>query len=203
MGAPAVSDRAALHSGFARTWRAEILARPPLIAPARQFVYPQQVAGEEDTLARGAMLAVVTPLPGGTFLATCARGFADPSLPTGLWACPQADHLLAVSGGYAYLVDTRRPELCTHLALRPVTAVREAVAEGLLLLAGFHHVLALDADGVRWTSARLSWEGVQLHEVRDGRLHGTGWDMFTDRELPFVLDLETGEHTGGGFRHRP
>ena len=37
---------------FAHDWRAEVLARPPLIAPARQFTYPQQIAGEEDALAQ-------------------------------------------------------------------------------------------------------------------------------------------------------
>ena len=195
-----MSAGATVHEGFPRSWRAEILARPPLIAPARQFVYPQQIAGEEDALARGAMLALITPAAGGTFLATCARGFAAESLPTGVWTCPAPDSLLAVAGGYAYLVDTRAPEHCTHLELRPVTAVREAVAEGLLLLAGFHHVIALDAGGVRWTSARLSWEGVTLQRVEQGRLHGTGWDMMSDREVPFAIDLATGEHTGGGFR---
>ena len=38
---------------FPHEWRAEVLAKPPLIAPAQQFVYPQKIAGEEDALARG------------------------------------------------------------------------------------------------------------------------------------------------------
>jgi hypothetical protein len=27
-------------------------------------------------------------------------------------------------------------------------------------------------------------------------LHGFGWDLLTDRELPFTIDLRTGENTG-------
>ncbi len=46
---------------FPHDWRAEILTQPPLIAPARQFTYPRQVAGEEDALARGALLVLVHP----------------------------------------------------------------------------------------------------------------------------------------------
>ena len=74
--------------GFAQDWNAEILTKPPLIAPARQFIYPQQIAGEEDALARGALQLLVRPLAGGTFLATCALGFSDPTVPTGVFACP-------------------------------------------------------------------------------------------------------------------
>ena len=94
------------------------------------------------------------------------------------------------------------------LPQRPVTAVLPVPAHGVLVLAGFHDVLALDATGVRWQTARLSWEGVTLGDVfidgqgneQNGVLHGTGWDMFADREIPFTVNLRTGAHTGGGYR---
>lgn len=186
-------------TGFVPSWTARILPAPPLIAPARQFVYPRPVPGEEDALARGAMLLEIKPANAPVYLATCALGFRSPSLPTGLFACPRAEDLLAVVGGYAYLVDTAEPERCLHLPLRPVTAVLPSPDAGLVLLAGFHHVAAIDANGLRWQSARLSWEGVTLTGIRDGQLHGTGWHMQTDKELPFAVDLATGTHTGGGY----
>lgn len=186
-------------TAFSSSWSAEILRTPPLIAPARQFTWPQQVAGEEDALARGALLLMVKPAAGGNFLATCALGFRDPSLPSGVWACPRPDDLLAVAGGYAYLADTRSPERCQHLPLRPVTSVLPAPEANLILLAGFHTVAALGASGLLWETARLSWEGVTLQEVREGQLQGLGWNMHTDREVPFAVDLTTGAHAGGGF----
>lgn len=182
-----------------RTWTARILAAPPLIAPARQFVYPLYVPGEEDAMSRGALLLDVKPATGANFLATCALGFRDPSLPTGIFACPRPDDLLAVAGGYAYLIDTLAPDRCLHLPLRPTTQILPAPAADLILLAGFHSVIAIDAKGLRWHSARLSWEGVTMTEVRDHRLHGTGWNLHTDREVPFSIDLATGTHEGGGF----
>jgi len=190
---------AIMHEIFPHTWSAQVLASPPLIAPARQFVYPLYVPGEEDAMARGALLLHVKPAVGGAFLATCALGFRDPSLPSGVYTCPRTGDMLAVAGGYAYLVDTLQPERCLHLPLRPVTQVLAAPDEGLLLLAGFHHVAAVGSEGLLWQSERLSWEGVQLGEVSQGKLHGTGWNMKTDRDVPFVLDLSTGAHTGGGF----
>lgn len=185
---------------FPHNWNVEVLLRPPLIAPTRQFVYPQNVPGEEDALARGALYANVRPGAGGTFLATCALGFTDRSLPTGVWSCPNPDHLLAIAGGYGYLIDTTNPETCNFLPLRPVTGALATVPEGLLILAEFHTALAIGPEGVRWQTRRLSWEGVTLREIRDGQLHGDGWDMFADREVPFTIDLRTGEHQGGGYR---
>jgi hypothetical protein len=199
MGAPAVSAVSIKLDAFPHTWAADVLAQPPLIAPARQFIFPQRVLGEDDALARGAMLLNVKPSTGGAFLATCALGFRDPSLPSGIFSCPRADDLLAVAGGYAYLIDTLAPEHCLHVPLRPVTQVLSAPDAGLILLAGFHTVAALDANGLRWESARLSWEGVTLSEVRDGKLHGAGWNMHNNREVAFTVDLTTGEHEGGGF----
>lgn len=187
-------------NGFPRRWSAEVLKAAPLIAPARQFVYPQRVPGEEDALNRGALHVMVRPGNGSAFLATFALGFTDPALPSGVWACPDPGSLLAVAGGYAYLVNTETPEHSKLLEQRPVTAVLPAPEADLLLLAGFYDVLAVGAEGVQWRSGRLSWEGVILTEVRDGRLHGLGWDMFTDNEVAFAVDLETGTHEGGGYR---
>jgi len=185
---------------FPATWSAEILSAPPLIAPARQFTWPQRVAGEEDALARGALLLQVKPATGGSFLATCALGFRDPGALTGVWSCPRPDDLLAVAGGYAYLADTLAPDRPLHLPLRPVAQVLPAPDAKLLLLAGFHTVAAIGVNGLLWETARLTWEGLTLSGIRDNQLHGLGWDMHTDHELPFAIDLATGQHTGGAFK---
>jgi hypothetical protein len=184
---------------FPQEWRAEVLAGPPLIAPARQFTYPRQVAGEEDALARGALLVVVHPAGGGSFLATCALGFTDRAMPSGVWACPNAREMCAVAGGYAYVVDTAAPERSVHVGLKPVAEVITVAAHGLLVFVGFHAMVAWGVDGLAWETARLSWEGIRVSGVEGDWLRGFGWDMRTDREVEFVVDLRTGGHTGGGF----
>jgi hypothetical protein len=188
---------------FSRNWIAEVLKTPPLIAPARQFIYPQQIAGEEDALARGALQLMVRPASGGTFLATCALGFTDPAMPTGVFACPTPDEMCAVAGGYAYVIDTAQPEHCIHIALKPVVEVRSLIARELLLFVGFHSIVAWGQSGFAWESARLSWEGVRITNIDGDELHGTGWNLMTDREVAFSLDLLTGHHQGGGFTPPP
>ena len=184
---------------FPANWSAEILSAPPLIAPARQFTWPQRVAGEEDALARGALLLMVKPASGGNFLATCALGFRAPTALSGIWSCPRPDDILAVAGGYAYLADTLAPDRPAFLTPKPVVQVLPAPEANLLLLAGFHTIAAIGPTGLLWETARLTWEGLTLNGIRDNQLHGLGWDMRTDREFPFTVDLATGQHTGGAF----
>jgi hypothetical protein len=194
-----MADAAKDRQEFPHNWSVEILTRPPLIVPARQFIYPKQIAGEEDTLARGALQLMVRPANGGTFLATCALGFTDPAMPTAVFACPNPSEMCAVAGGYAYVIDTAQPEHCTHIALKPVVEVRLLAAQELLLFVGFHSIMAWGRNGLAWESARLSWEGVRIASIEANVLHGTGWNLITDREVSFSLDLLTGQHQGGGF----
>jgi hypothetical protein len=184
---------------FEHNWSVEVLKAAPMIAPARQFTYPLQIAGEEDAMARGALQLMVRPAAGGSFLATCALGFVDPSMPTGVFACPNPQELCAVAGGYAYVIDTARPERSTHIALKPVAEVRVLVPQRLLLFVGFHSIVAWGPEGMAWETQRLSWEGVRVTEVVDDALHGFGWNLMTDRDAPFTVDLRTGEHQGGAF----
>ena len=185
---------------FGRDWTAEILTVAPLIAPARQYVWPMRIEGEEDALARGALRIMVRPKSGGQFLVTCALGFRDPSMPTGVFACPDAEEICAVAGGYAYLAKVCEPESCTLLRMKPVVGVFPAVAAGLLLFVGFQTILAWGPDGVAWETGRLSWEGVRVTSVSTSDVVGMGWDLRGDVEVEFRVDLRTGEHTGGGFR---
>jgi hypothetical protein len=179
---------------FPRDWDAEILETSPLIAPPRHFFYPEKV----DEVELGALQISLRAKHSATdAMATFALGFADPSLPHGLWSCPNPRDLCAVAGGYAYIVDTQRPEEWRQIPYRPVSSVHVAADAGLLLFAGFHALWALGANGKEWETARLSWEGLTIQSIHGPHLEGLGWDMATDTEVPFTVDLKTGCHTGG------
>lgn len=179
-----------LNFSFPRRWRAEVLAARPLILPSRHFIYPQ--AAEE--VERGALEVLVRADLAGSqpFLATCALGFRDPSAPTGLWSTPKPEEVCAVAGGYAYLIDTAAPERFTMVPFRPVLEIRALVEDGLLLFVGHHSILAWGRDGKAWESEKLSDEGVTITGIDGGVLRGTGWEMKTDHERPFALDLLCG-----------
>lgn len=201
---------AQIDLSFPHNWQAEILPARPAILPVRHLVYPR----EAEEVERGALEVMVRPLsqvpesgPGVTgetrgtsdcataalpFLATCALGFRDPAVPSGLWAAPNPKELCAVSGGYAYVIDTSAPEHFAMVEFRPVLEVRAVAEIGLLLFVGHREIIAWGTDGLAWKSAKLSDEGVTIRNIEDGVLHGTGWELMTDKERPFALDLQSG-----------
>jgi len=198
---------------FPQHWEAKILPARPAILPARHFTYP----GAVEEVERGALEVLVRPVPkvlgapglaSGTwetnaprtllppaqpFLATCALGFRDPLVPTGIWSTPNPDELCAISGGYAYIIDTTAPEKFTMLPYRPVLQVRPIPQHNLLIFIGHHAIIAWGTDGEAWRSPKLSDEGVTISGIEAGVLRGLGWNLIADRETSFVLDLRTGQ----------
>ncbi len=196
---PAPGSPATIDLSFPHLWDAEILSSRPLILPKHHFVYPLDV----EEVERGALELLVRPAFRDTadqtssrlassFLATCALGFRDPSVPTGVWSCPNPEELCAVAGGYAYVIDTASPERFTMISYRPVFAVRAVLAQHLLLFVGSRRILAWGMQGHAWESGKLSDEGVTITGIEPGLIRGRGWHMTTDRETPFLLDLRTG-----------
>ncbi|SPE20293.1 conserved hypothetical protein [Candidatus Sulfotelmatomonas gaucii] len=175
---------------FPQNWNAEVLAARPMILPQRHFVYPREV----EEVERGALEVLVHPGASGAgpFLATCALGFRDPAVPSGIWSAPDPNVICAVSGGYVYVIDTAAPERFTMIAYRPVLGVRAVIEERLLLFAGHRSILAWGREGQAWESEKLSDEGVTITEIEGGVLRGMGWEMRSDAERPFALDLRTG-----------
>jgi len=179
-----------LDFSFPHRWQAQILPSRPAILPARHFVYPR----DAEEVERGALEVLVRPEEQNAqpFLATCALGFRDPAVPTGLWSAPNPDELCAISGGYAYLIDTNAPQRFTMIPYRPVLEVRPVLVASLLLFVGHRSILAWGAAGKAWESEKLSDEGITITAIEDSQLCGAGWQMLTDKETPFTLDLRTG-----------
>lgn len=197
-----------IELSFPHLWQAEILPARPAILPARHFVYPR----DAEEIERGALEVMVKPQPECSaneptqvpqvrtlgpeivqpFLATCALGFRDPAVPTGLWSAPNPRELCAVSGGYAYLIDTTEPKRFKMIEYRPVLEVRAVVDAGLLLFVGSRSLLAWGSEGLAWETGKLSDEGVTIASIENGVLRGMGWNMMSDKEQAFAVDMRNG-----------
>jgi len=115
-------------------------------------------------------------------------------------SCPDPGSLCAVAGGYAYVVQAADPTQWFRIEQRPVVDLTVVHELHLLLFTGFTTITALGTSGLAWTSERLSWDGITINEISGDKLSGLGWDAMADKEVPFVVDLKTGKHTGGaGF----
>ncbi len=124
-------------------------------------------------------------------------------MPTGVYSLPQpaptlrSSRRLRLHHRHSIIADQS-----THIPLKPVVEVRTLPKQSLLIFAGFHTILAWGQQGLAWETQRLSWEGVRITSIEANTLHGLGWNLLTDKEVPFTVDLLTGHHQGGGFAQR-
>ena len=175
-------------------YEARILDGPPLIHPIEKlYHFPLELA-EGD---RAGTYVRVVPKPGPAWSGFFALGFNSEQVVSAICACPDPDSLCVVAGGYAYVVNVSDPGSWFQVEQRPVVDLRVAPAAGLILFAGFTSITAVGNTGIAWQTERLSWEGVRITTVESGKLHGFGWEVRSDQEVPFEVDLKTGKHVGG------
>jgi hypothetical protein len=179
---------------FPHNYKVQLLESAPPAHPAeRLHHYPAEIA-EGD---RAGIYLRVIPREAKPWRGFFALGFDSDRVVHMAGSCPDPESLCVVSGGYAYVVKAADPSQWFRIEQRPVTDLRALPDSGLLLFCGFTSITALDRDGIRWTTARLSWEGLSNIEVQGDKLLGQGWDAMADQEVPFEVDLLTGKHTGG------
>jgi len=179
---------------FPKSYEVRKLESAPLPHPVEKlYQYPAEI---EEGDRSGTYLRVV-PVTGPARAGFFALGFDSDQVVSAVCSCPDPDSLCAVAGGYAYVVKATDPAQWFRIEQRPVVDLRALHELQLLLFTGFTTISAIGPAGLAWTTKRLSWEGVTIVEISGEKLHGTGWDAIADKEIPFVVDLKTGQHTGG------
>ncbi len=179
---------------FPRNYEAKILESAPPVHPLEKlYHYPVEL---EEGDRSGAYLRV-TPQKSPAWNGFFALGFESDQVISALCSCPDPDSLCVVVGGYAYVVKATDPTSWFRVEQRPVMELRAVSENELILFTGFTTISAVGRTGLAWTTDRLSWEGVEVTDIADGKLRGLGWDAFADKRVPFEIDLLTGRHSGG------
>jgi hypothetical protein len=183
-----------LEFAFSRDYEVRVLGSLPPIHPIeRLHHYPVELEEGDRT---GAYLRF-EPKQGQAWYGFFALGFESDRMIHAAYSCPDPDSVCVVVGGYAYVVKTREPTNWFQVEQRPVVEIRAVPELELLLFAGFTTIIALGRDGLVWTTERLSWEGIAITEIKGKKLTGLAWDALTDKEVPFEVDLQTGQSRGG------
>jgi hypothetical protein len=179
---------------FPRNYEVRILESAPPVHPVeKMYHYPVEL---EEGDRSGAFLRVV-PNSGPAWVGFFALGFDSDQVVSQVCSSPDPDSFCTVVGGYAYLVKANNPVGWLRVEQRPVVDLRVLSQQGLLLFAGFTTITAVGSAGIAWTTERLSWEGLSITDIKGDKLLGRGWDALADKEVPFEVDLKTGQHTGG------
>ena len=65
-------------------------------------------------------------------------------------------------------------------------------AQGVIVFANFTELVAYGPTGIRWRTKRLAWDSLKITEVTDTIIKGEFWDIRSDANSNFVVDLATG-----------
>ena len=116
---------------------------------------------------------------------------------SGFFPTPNPSVLCVVEGGTGFLVNVSEPT--THQEIRsdgPITAAMPLQRLGTLLLTTPWSIIAIDHDGILWTTDRLAIESLRIDEVDGGWLRGVA-DPDDDEPRDFAIELSSGRHIGG------
>jgi len=110
---------------------------------------------------------------------------------------PHPEFFCVVSEGRGSVVQANKPTTWLEVGCYPITEAIAVADEGLILFADLTYLLAYGASGIAWRTGRLSWYGLSIEEIREGRVRGYGWNEVDDSRVEFWVDVKTGHHEGG------
>jgi hypothetical protein len=177
---------------FPAAYEFERLAELPA-SRAKRLFYP----GATAIGGRDGLNIHIIPHGGEEWIGTFAAGGFGPKSVTEVCHTPNPNKLCVVSEGQGYVLDVRHPKSCDSVPIFPVLALRSSAKHRLLIFANHTELLALGEQGVAWRTARLSWDSLKLTSMTDDELSGVFWDIRSESEQSFKVNLANGTHTGG------
>lgn len=160
---------------------------------SKRIFYPGAVeSGGQD----GVNVRLI-PRQGEAWIGTFARGRFGPKTITGIFTMPNPDELCVIAGGQAYILNVKNPRNYETPAIVPVIDVRFSENYRIIILANHTELMAIGASGFVWRTERLSWDSLKLSTITDETLSGVFWDIQSESEQSFSVNLADGTHTGG------
>jgi len=108
---------------------------------------------------------------------------------------PNSQVLMAIAHGRAYVIDADERRMVRNFG-GGIEAVIPVPETDLLILSCMIHLEAWNAQGMKWRTRRLSWDGIFDLKVGKDYIEGMAWSPFGGLRVPFSVDLETGEVEG-------
>jgi hypothetical protein len=162
-------------------------------SPVKRLFYP----GATSIGGRDGLNVHVIPHQGEEWVGTFAAGGYGPKTVSEVCSTPNPTKLCVIAEGQGYIVDVEHPDSCDSVTIFPVLAVRSSAKHRLLIFANHTELLAVGAEGIAWRTARLSWDSLKLTSMNDDELCGVFWDIRSESEQSFAVNLANGTHTGG------
>ena len=183
--------------GFTTYYDAEVVAGVTGARSVHRFDWkraqPEPGALVWDTPS-GSMLVKVVPYEGDPWIGEFAEGLGGVS---GLFATPSPTTLCVVSRGQGYWVPVLAPSDFKEVRCCPIKSVFVVPERNIVVFASYTELSCYGPDGFLWMTDRLSWDGLKITDITPQEIRGLAWDSPENKEVEFVVDIETGKHQGG------
>ncbi|XXF77087.1 hypothetical protein P2318_29140 [Myxococcaceae bacterium GXIMD 01537] len=177
---------------FGRSYHCELLDEFPGTASALRHFFPENMAGGQDGL-----LVRVIPEGGEPWDGLFAFGKLTSAGISRLLSLPDPEKLCVISRGAGYVVMARAPRTWEPIGVMPIIDARPVPSAGVVVFTNFTEMVAYGAEGIRWRTKRLAWDGLRVVEVTDRSIIGEYWDLREETTQRFEVDLATGAQRGG------
>lgn len=115
----------------------------------------------------------------------------------GVFSTPSPNVVCIVVNGQGYWLDVDSPESFQTVRSLPIKNVFSVTSHELLVFVDYVRIAAYAPQGCVWVTEDLSWDGITVGDIDHNSLKGEAWDSPGDRYVPFSVDLNTGEVSGG------
>jgi hypothetical protein len=134
----------------------------------------------------------ISAMSGRKWIGVFKFGYSAPPAFSRVVSSPDPNRVCVLSNGAGYVVTADEPDIWARIPVTPVREVRSVPEEGLLILADFIRLAALDRNGLAWRSPRVCWDGLKIVTITGETIEGTGYDPTNSHESRFLVDLKTG-----------
>lgn len=181
--------------GFSADYKVRRFAGEPAAGTALQFLRrPDAQVGINFQSAKSGLALEVEPNCGRPWIGEYQGG---PEGIDGVFATPSTDTVCVIVKGQGYWVPVLDPQHYQVVRSTPIKRVIPIVDRRILVFVDFSRIVAYGAAGFLWLTPDLSWDGLEITDIGTDVILGTGWDSPAGRQVPFSVDLRTGESEGG------
>jgi len=176
---------------FPHHYVCEVLSELPGGAVPRHFFPGSKASGQDGVIVR------VRPEGADVWIGMFAFGMFGKAGISRVLSLPDPERLCAVARGAGFVVSASEPDKWETVRAIPITDVQVIPTAELVVFANFTEMVAYGANGVRWCTKRIAWDGLKIVDIGEQRIVGEYWDIRDDAMRTFEVDLETGAVQGG------
>lgn len=153
---------------------------------------PQQQAG----VGQDGILLRISPRGISSWIGLFSSVKKYPGTPSRILFTPNPNTICVICSGDAVVTDVRHPNRSTLLDFEPITDAIAVKERRIIVFAGFTKLMAFDGSSVAWETSRVAWDELKITSINALSIYGEYWDVATEKQVQFEVDLDTGEVKG-------